>query len=282
MLNLAILEPVDYLVIGHVTQDLVSGSARLGGTATYASLTAIALGMRVGVVTACGPETSLEVLSSAEVISLPSKRSTTFENIYTEVGRKQILHHQADKISFDKVPENWRRAPILHLGPVAQEVLSLIPDTLVPSFLGLTPQGWMRTWDQSGRVTKTTWKSNQQALASAGAVVISIEDVNGDEEQVEFLAQHTRILAVTEGASGVRLYWHGDQRRFHAPAMIEVDPTGAGDIFATAFFIRLYSTRDPWEAARFAVKLSALSVSRVGLEGIPTPEEIQKCLVEVF
>jgi sugar/nucleoside kinase (ribokinase family) len=62
----------------------------------------------------------------------------------------------------------------------------------------------------------------------------------------------------------------------------EVDPTGAGDVFAAAFFSRLFTTRDPWESARFATLLSAHSVTRPGLDGIPTPEEINACLVEVF
>jgi sugar/nucleoside kinase (ribokinase family) len=61
-----------------------------------------------------------------------------------------------------------------------------------------------------------------------------------------------------------------------------MDGTGAGDVFAAAFFIRLLVTRDPWEAARFATQLSAYSVTRSGLKGIPTAEEIQACMVEVF
>jgi sugar/nucleoside kinase (ribokinase family) len=68
----------------------------------------------------------------------------------------------------------------------------------------------------------------------------------------------------------------------HASLTDEVDSTGAGDIYASAFFTRLYTTRDPWEAARFATLMSAISVTRQGLEGIPTPDEIQSCLVEVF
>ena len=56
---------------------------------------------------------------------------------------------------------------------------------------------------------------------------------------------------------GARLYWNGDVRRFRPPSVKEVDATGAGDIFAAAFFTRLYITRDPWEAARFATPLSA-------------------------
>jgi sugar/nucleoside kinase (ribokinase family) len=78
------------------------------------------------------------------------------------------------------------------------------------------------------------------------------------------------------------LYWNGDVRRFPAQEVTEVDPTGAGDIFAAAFFYRLYTTRDPWEAARFATQLATISVTRPGLRGVPTPEEIQDCMVEVY
>lgn len=98
----------------------------------------------------------------------------------------------------------------------------------------------------------------------------------------ERIAMHTRVLAVTEGAAGCVLYWHGDRRRINAPKIAEVDATGAGDIFAAAFFIRLYATRDPWEAARFATLLASHSVARAGLDGIPTEQEIQSCLVEVL
>jgi sugar/nucleoside kinase (ribokinase family) len=61
-----------------------------------------------------------------------------------------------------------------------------------------------------------------------------------------------------------------------------VDATGAGDIFTAGFFVRLYQTRDPWEAARFATHLAAYSVTRRGLHGIPTHAEIEHCKMEVL
>jgi sugar/nucleoside kinase (ribokinase family) len=210
------------------------------------------------------------------------QKNTTFENFYANGERKQIIHHQAEPILFESVPQQWRRTSIIHLGPIAQEVGQVLPQSFNPALLGLTPQGWLRQWDESGRVATSAWNTPEQALGQAGAVVISVEDVGGDERHIEFIASHTRILAVTEGSAGARLYWHGDQRRFRAPEMDEIDATGAGDIFAAGFFIRLLATRDPWEAARFATQLSAYSVTREGLQGIPTVDEIQECLVEVF
>ena len=282
MLNLVALEPVDYLVIGHVAHDLTPTGPRLGGTVAYSALTARALGMRVGVVTASGPESSLDPLNGISVISLQSPQSTTFENIYTERGRIQYLRAQATQIDLNNIPEVWRNTSIIHLGPIANEMKSTLPKGFSPSLLGITPQGWMRIWDSDGKVSPREWTDSQAALAQAGAVVISREDVGGNDEVIDHIAHQTSVLAVTEGAAGAVLYWHGDRRRFRAPEMKEIDATGAGDIFAAAFFVRLFTTRDPWEATRFATLVASRSVSRIGLDGIPTLREIEECAMEIL
>jgi len=146
----------------------------------------------------------------------------------------------------------------------------------------LTPQGWLRSWDTEGNISPSKWSEMEPSLNQAGAVVLSIEDVQDDEEFIEEMSLNSRVLAVTEGEDGVRLYWNGDLRRFRAPTVDILNTTGAGDIFATAFFIRLYQTRDPWEAARFGVCLASQSVTRLGLKSIPTKEEIQSCQMEVL
>ena len=282
MLNLVPLEPVDYLVIGHVAHDLTPEGPRLGGTVAYSALTARALGLRVGVVTAAGRETSLEALNGVPVISSESPQSTTFENIYTENGRIQYLRAQAIRLDFASVPEIWRRTPIIHVGPIANEIDSVLPRDFSPALLGITPQGWMRERDEDGRVLHSEWKNSEPVLQKAGAIVMSREDVNGDDELIEHMAHQTRILVVTEASAGCVLYWNGDRRRFRAPEVREVDATGAGDVFAAAFFIRLLATRDPWEAARFATLIATRSVTRVGLEGTPTSHEIEESMLEVL
>jgi sugar/nucleoside kinase (ribokinase family) len=282
MYELVPLTPVDYLVIGHLARDLTPEGPRLGGTAAYAALTARALGLRVGVLTACPTDISLEGLEGITIVALPSQHCTTFENIPCDHGRRQILHQRAEPLSFESVPEEWRKASIIHLGPIAQEVDSHLPAGFSPTLLGLTPQGWLRSWNGNGRVHPSDWPDFRLALRQAGAAVLSLEDVDGDERLIESLALACRVLVVTEGPAGARLYWNGDMRHFPAPKMDELDSTGAGDVFAAAFFIRLYFTRDPWEAARFATRLASLSVGRAGLASVPTTEEIQNSLVEVL
>lgn len=276
------IEPVDYLMIGHITQDITPDGPRLGGTATFSSLTARALGLRVGLVTSWGGELPLDPLRGIHVVNLPSEHSTTFENISTPEGRIQILYHVANSIDLNLIPDLWLNAPIVHLGPVAQEVEPTLVRHFSNSLIGVTPQGWLRTWDKEGQVMPTEWPEAAFVLRNSGAAVISIEDVDNDEARIEELVSACRVLAVTEHSEGVRLFWNGDVRRFRPPQFTESDSTGAGDIFAAAFFFRLYTTRDSWEAARFATQVAAFSVTRPGLSGIPTHEEIQQCMAEVL
>jgi len=282
MASLVPLEPVDYLIIGNLSCDITPDGPRLGGTAAFAGLTSQALGLRVGVVTAWGGEVSLDLLNGIKVQSIPAEYSTSFENIYSNEGRIQYIHHNAPDITSINIPEVWLHTPIVHIGPIAGEGKSLVNGNFRTSLVGLTPQGWLRKWDGAGRVGNGEWPEAREMLAKAGAAVLSIEDVGGDEDQIEAMAIECRVLAVTEGPAGARLYWNGDLRRFRAPLLEEVDATGAGDIFAAAFFWRLYVTRDPWEAARFATHLASFSVKRKGLDGIPTQEEIRTCLMEVL
>lgn len=283
MINLNPLDSVDYLVIGHITIDITPQGPKLGGTAAYAALTARALGLRTGIVTAWGGELSLGPLRQIPIVNYPTDRSTTFENNEGENERQQIIHHTAPSLDYYIIPDPWRQAAVVHLAPVAQELEPKLLRYFPTSLIGLTPQGWLRTWDKDKNVHVTEWPEATFTLQSAGAAVISKEDVNSDESRIEEMATSSRVLAVTEGAEGTRLYWNGDVRRFRPPNIEKLaDTTGAGDIFAAAFFVRLYTTRDPWEAARFATQLATISVTRSGLDSIPTPEEIEENMVEVL
>jgi len=282
MLSTTITEPVDYLVIGHVTKDLHPEGFTLGGTASFSSLTAQSLGLKVGIVTSCANNFPITELDHCGIHIVSSKKTTTFENIYRSNNRTQILHYQATKLGFEHIPAIWRDAPIVHLGPVDQEVDTGIIEHFPNSFIGLTPQGWFRKWDQQGRVSLGRMPYAHQIFEKSSAIVLSIEDVQGDESYIEELVRYAKVLVVTEGASGARLYWNGDMRYFHAPDQHEIDPTGAGDIFAAAFFYRFHATGDAWEASRFATILSANSVTRKGLAGIPTSEEIKTAKQEIF
>lgn len=276
------LEPVDYLTIGHVTYDITPGGKTPGGTVLYSALTARALGLRVGVVTTCEENYAFPDMDGITFFSHPSETTTTFENIYTPEGRIQMLHHVADALDLSAVPEIWRSTPIVHLAPVAREVDPTLARSFSHSTVCVTPQGFMRAWDSAGRVTSAEWPEGSFVLENSSIAVLSIEDINGDETRIEEMLRSIRILAVTEGAEGARIYWNGDVRHFPAPQVEEVESTGAGDIFAACFFARYQTTRDPWAAARFAVQLASRSVTRRGMDSIPTADEIKAASIEIL
>ena len=153
MFKPVLLQPVDYLAIGHITCDILPSGRRMGGTVTYAALTARALGLRVGIVTSHGGEVPITELGEIPMINYPAEFSTTFENIQTPAGRKQFIRHLAPALNLNLIPDPWLNAPIVHLAPVAQEVEPSLVRHFPTALIGVTPQGWLRYWDFSGNVS---------------------------------------------------------------------------------------------------------------------------------
>ncbi|PKN96478.1 MAG: ribokinase [Chloroflexi bacterium HGW-Chloroflexi-5] len=282
MRDLSTLQPIDYLMIGHITQDLTPQGPALGGTASYASLTARSFGLRVGIVTSCRSDLNLDIFAGTTVLRKDAEQNSTFINTHTPTGRIQHIKGVAETITLADIPAVWRDAPIVHLGPIAHEISDEIAEAFPKAIIGVTPQGWLRVWDQDGLVSYKRWEDAESVLNHASVVIMSIEDVQGDEDMVSEFAGLVPVLVVTEAAGGCRVYWNGDLRNIRPPHVVEVDPVGAGDIFATSFFIRYQATRDPWESARFATLLAANSVTRKTLAGVPTKEEINHFMTEII
>jgi sugar/nucleoside kinase (ribokinase family) len=262
---------IDYLVIGHVCEDLTPEGPALGGTAAFAAVAAQALGLRVGVVTSA-PDciaALLGPLGSTALVRVPAEQATRFTNIYGAQGRGQILSGRAAPLELCHVPTEWRSAPIVHLAPVADELGCVLVDAFPLSLVGATPQGWLRSFDERGRVSVRRWPEAPRVLGRARAVVLSIEDLGNSEQLAQSYAALARLLVVTRGARGCTLYAAGRRLQIAAPARTEVDPTGAGDVFAAAWFARLHRGDDPEAAARFATELAADFVTRPRFEGLP-------------
>lgn len=272
----------DYLVVGHVTKDLYDGGYKIGGTVTFSALTARNLGCRVGIVTAAAGDLDLGCLpTDIALVTLPSEDSTTFENLYHDGQRRQFLWARARPLTLDDVPQAWRASPIVHLGPVAQEVAQSLAFGFPDALLGMTPQGWMRRWEDNGLVRPAVWEPPADLLRRADAIILSLEDVGGDLEIVRSYAAQANLVVLTAGWKGATVYYRGEVRSFPAPQVREVDPTGAGDIFAAAFLVALHQGGDPWLAARFANCVASHSVERSGTDSIPTKQEIARCRTQL-
>src|SRR3990172_7900505 len=124
----------------------------LGGTAAYAALTARALGRRPAIVTSAADDLDLAPLGGTPIERVPSARSTTFRNEYAGGARRQHLLARAATLESAAIPAGWRGASIVHLAPIAGEFSPSLQALFSGNDLvGLTPQGWMRAWDEAGR-----------------------------------------------------------------------------------------------------------------------------------
>jgi 1D-myo-inositol 3-kinase len=278
---------IDYLVIGHISKDLLpDGDYRLGGTVLYAALTARNLGKQVGLLTRTGVGDAefdrrlREALPGIEVIKQPGAATTTFENDYDGGHRQQYLHAWAWPLNLKLLPASWRQAAIIHLAPVASEIAAPEAITLLQEraggTCGITPQGWLREWrDDGGKVFFHRWAEASRVLPLANAIIFSEEDVAAAPEVGDEFIQLTTTAAVTHGKGGAVVYQHGslvaEQPGFKAN---EVDPTGAGDVFAAAFLCALHDSGDVATAVRFACAAGAITVEQAGLASVPTRQQV--------
>lgn len=269
------ITPINYLLIGHLTQDILpDGSYQLGGTSSFAGFTAFSLGHQVGLVTSCSPSIDFSTYAQLQINLAPSSCTTTFRNLSNDGERRQYLYQKAARLDKNSIPTLWKSCPLVHLGPVADEVDPEIFTEFSDGLLCLTPQGWLRETDENHLVHRVNWHYSDELLRAADATVLSLEDLGSDEEQVLRFAELSKLLVVTENKHGCRVYWQGEMRHIPAPLKVLADDTGAGDIFAAGFFHHYFITRDPWQSAIFATSLAATSVTRRYLASIPTPEEI--------
>jgi 1D-myo-inositol 3-kinase len=251
----------------------------LGGTVSYAAVTASALGHDTGILTSASASCDLSVLRDrVDVVRIPADSTTTFENQYWDGNRTQVAYAFAEPITAAHLPHAWREPTIAHIGPILHECLPDLQGAFGPNtFLGVTPQGWLRVRDASGRIHPREWKGAGNWLARASAVVLSLEDVGHNWSLIDTYAQQTELLVVTQGWLGGVLFESGRSSNFSAPTVQEVDPTGAGDIFATCFFTQVAAGHAPDVAVRFASCVAAHSVSRRGLASMPRSDEIRIC-----
>ncbi|MCL4541076.1 MAG: PfkB family carbohydrate kinase [Chloroflexi bacterium] len=265
----------DYVVLGHITLDRTSDGYILGGTTSYGALTAQRLGYRAAIVTTGAPKEAEQLRrEGVEIASHPSRQVTIFENEYHHGLRTQFLRSRAGDVTTDGMPEQWRWARVAHLAPLTQELDGAVALEFPEALRGVTPQGWMRTWDESGRIRAVSWADPGTVLSHVQILVFSEQDVDGDEATIQEYVRLARIAVVTRGAKGCTVFWNEQSCDLSAYAVDEVDPTGAGDVFAAAFLLRYAETKNPCAAGNFANCVASFAVEAPGTQGIPTRRQV--------
>jgi sugar/nucleoside kinase (ribokinase family) len=266
----------EFVVIGHVARDITPEGWRLGGTATFAAVQAQRLGLSAGIVTRMSSDVSpTRALPGVDFAGRPSAVTTSFQNIYAGGRRRQRVPVQADAVEPQDVPPEWRRAPISLVGPVCSEVPPAMTSSLSSPLIGVSAQGWLRALDRNRHVRRRVWRG-EPFWSNAHVLFVSREDLGRRPEQIDRWLDDVPVVVLTRDRGGARVHENHQWRAMDAFPADEVDPTGAGDVFATAFLVRYHETNDTAHAMRFAGAAAACAVEAPGVERVATRQVIEQ------
>jgi sugar/nucleoside kinase (ribokinase family) len=271
------------LAVGHVTRDVAPEGERLGGSVVYAARTATRLGWRAGIATSAGDDLAgVPELEGIRRFVKQGAATTRFRNRYGPGGRReQELLSRAGPVDPSLVEESWRSPEVLLLAPVAGELPRGAARAFRAGLVGATGQGWLRAIGPDGRrVVPQEWREPEEDLAGVSILFVSLEDVAGDVSRARARLDQVALVAVTLGPRGVELHDRKGTRAIDAHPRPELDPTGAGDVFAAAFLVRYHETRDPVQAASFACCAASFAVEAVGSSGLPDRGQVERRLQE--
>lgn len=270
----------DLLCIGFFCHDLHDDKHILGGTASYCSLMAAKLQKKTAVLTSVGADFQFHPQFEAANIQVENKlaaKTTVFENIYHDGERTQYLHHRAKTLTFDDLPDAWKAAPVVKFCLIADEVDYDLLHAFPNALLGATIQGWLRQWDNQGKVSPKAM--NWEQLAAVDVILMSKDDIRGFEAYVPRIVELVKVVVITDGHRGVTIYEAGKEYFFPCYPVEEVDPTGAGDIFAISFLLQFAESKSISKAVAFAHVAASFVVEGVGVH-LPSISSIESRLVE--
>jgi 1D-myo-inositol 3-kinase len=265
------------LVCGHATLDRIGGALVPGGSVYYAAHALAALGAGVRVLTAASGDLPAAALRAdpaapgaidAAIAAAPA--TTTFENAYgTDGRRRQRVLAAAPPLDPARLPAAWRDADLLFLAPVLGEVE---PGAFVRAVrtrvVGLGVQGLVREVREDGAVVPRRWEPAAAALAGVTAAFLGEDEAAAQPDLAGRLAAAVPIVVLTLGARGCDVISGGHVRHVGTHPSREVDPTGAGDVFAAAFLLALARGARPVEAARHGAAAASIAVEGRGGEAL--------------
>lgn len=269
------MEKSDLLIIGTTTADIVDDGRILGGTVSYAAPVIHQFGYNLKVLTSANPDDEvvqpLHEIADLEIV--PSEHTTTMQNIYKPDGRTQLMIHTAAQMTPEHLPAAWKSSKLVHLAPLADDVDYAFASMFEDATVLLTPQGYMRAW---GDDTVVHFKRflDLGVLDAIDILVLSKQDIIAAPELEHEYPKYAKHVVVTNGEEGGTYYHNGDSYHYEATPVTELDPTGAGDVFAASLLASLPLVDFDMPAAlRVAASLAAIAVTVKGAN-IPLSQSI--------
>lgn len=283
--------PVDLVVVGAASRDVTPHDPRgwrLGGSATYCSLMAGRMGLRVGCVlgvdAAASDAAELMLLEEAgvDVRRILLDRAPVFDNLESNGRRRQRWLSKCSPIPVEALPREWGAVRGWLLVPVAGEVRdewAAAPSG--PAAIAVGWQGMLRAFAADGWVRRVAPKPSP-LLKAAGLVSASVDDIPARTAlpSLRTLAP-AATLVLTAGERGGLVIGPSGMVRYPAiPAPTVADPTGAGDVFLAALVVAwlLHGDRATSRALGLAAAAASCAVEGVGLTSVPTGNQVAQRL----
>lgn len=286
---------LDMAVVGYVTLDYIKtrhgayGRA-IGGTSTYAGFSINMLGFKVGIVSTVGFDLNdAYILRLARVMDVSRvkktlKPTTKFELSYLCGKRVLRLLDLCEPIGVDALKSLEAKAVLM--GPVAGEIGSEVLEEVssLDVYRALSLQGFLRRFKEDGSVEL---KFNEELLK----YINKFNLVCGSSEEVRVGAGiHTLEIALrrllelgvdvataTLGSRGPIVASHeGFLLKVPAYLVGEVDPTGAGDVYAGVLALCLSRGEDPKWAACIATSAASFVVEGLGSSRFGSRQEVEE------
>ena len=273
--------------LGEILWDVLPDGKQLGGAPANFAYHAQAMGERSIVVSCVGDdELGKEILSSLDelqlqrqYIAVDSSHSTGTVTVKLDEGGKPdyIIH---ENVAWDYIRSNpallslAAKTNAVCFGSLCQR--SPVSRKTIRSFLAATSADCIRVFDINLRQSyfnreiintmlelSNVLKLNDEELA----VVANLLGITGSETNIlSQLAERyaLRLIALTRGASGSRLYAQGEDSNHQGfPAQI-ADTVGAGDSFTAAMTLGLLNSKNLDTINKYANRVASFVCSQSG------------------
>ncbi len=279
--------------MGHLTIDEEWEGLRLmfrslGGGALYGSMAALGMGWEARALVRIGldfPDPWLRIVSSfgVELRALRSGSTTRYAVVSSGGRSRRILTSSAPRFGEEEILSalaEWMPS-VLHVGSVAGEVDPDVLPKLSGVRVGVDAQGFVRRFDEVGRVSLARSPELEAVLGSVDVLHANSEEaaaLTGSADPAEAAEALSRLgpaALVSLGDGGLLL--SDDSNLVFVPAYrpaSQVSDVGAGDVLLAVFLISTAEGADPVSAAVTAAAAAGLSVSRAG------PDPVDRKLVE--
>jgi sugar/nucleoside kinase (ribokinase family) len=280
----------EYVAVGHVTLDQIEDHpdgprSQPGGGAFYSALQAARLGLRTLILTKGVPAEIETMLApyreELDVHVLPSQSTTTLATTGAGHARVQRVRAWAGPIDEPLGGLLEEPATIVHFAPVARETTA--ETWLQAEFVGLTPQGLVRSWEADGRIGSSALEPDMLPRRVDAAVLSASERVDCAPLLEHGLAASAATVAVTAGVEPIELHMpDGGLTQVPAvPVHQARQDLGAGDVFAAAFFVALAGGEPASAAARFASAAAAVKVAGADPAAVGSQQDVERLLADL-